>query len=180
MEYDSNYITRIKYAIFYGVSSYLLGITTKIILSEYKFPMIMTLIFLQNLSILFCSFAMIFANTEQSFVRVQIFKTIPCAILNFLNIISGVNSTRNLSLPMLTVLRRFSLFITLIGEFIFLKIRPKNITVFSIMVMILGAIIACLNDISFNANTYFIVGLNNLLTSGYVIGIKKILQEVFR
>ena len=60
----------------------------------------------------------------------------------------GLGGTQELSLPMLTVLRRFSM--TMIGEFYILHVVADNNVKMCVFLMIFGAVIAALNDLAFN------------------------------
>ena len=57
---------------------------------------------------------------------------------------------KELSLPMMTVLRRFSILMTMIGEFYLLKVNPDIKIQLSVYLMIFGAIIAACNDLAFS------------------------------
>jgi hypothetical protein len=62
----------------------------------------------------------------------------------------GLGGTQELSLPMLTVLRRFSILMTMIGEFYILKVVADFKVQMSVYMMIFGAIVAAANDLAFN------------------------------
>jgi solute carrier family 35 protein len=62
----------------------------------------------------------------------------------------GLGGTQELSLPMLTVLRRFSILMTMIGEFYLLKVYADMKVQLSVYMMIFGAVVAALNDLAFN------------------------------
>lgn len=81
-----------------------------------------------------------------------------------------------LSLPMLTVLRRFSILMTMIGESVVLKIEQSYGKKLSVVVMILGSIVAAANDLTFNAQGYVNVTVNNLFTAANNITVKKKLK----
>ena len=66
------------------------------------------------------------------------------------NMLFGLGGTQELSLPMMTVLRRFSILMTMIGEFYILKVNPQLKVQLSVYLMILGAIIAACNDLAFS------------------------------
>ena len=76
------------------------------------------------------------------------------------NMLFGLGGTQELSLPMLTVLRRFSILMTMIGEFYILKIVADTKTQLSVYCMIFGAVIAALNDLAFNLRVNILTEIN--------------------
>ena len=66
------------------------------------------------------------------------------------NMLFGLGGTKELSLPMMTVLRRFSILMTMIGEFYLLKVNPDIKVQLSVYLMIFGAIVAACNDLAFS------------------------------
>ena len=62
----------------------------------------------------------------------------------------GLGGTKELSLPMLTVLRRFSILMTMLGEYYLLNWKPKLSVQLSVYLMIFGALVAAFNDLAFN------------------------------
>ncbi|KHJ45399.1 putative UDP-sugar transporter sqv-7 [Trichuris suis] len=73
------------------------------------------------------------------------------------------------NLPMFILLRRFSLIFTMIGERLFLGYRFERLTKVSMALLVVGAAIAGLSDISFNAYAYLLVLFNNLMTSSSTV-----------
>ena len=61
----------------------------------------------------------------------------------------GLGGTKNLSLPMLVVLRRFTILITMVGEYYILANTPSLLVQLSVYLMISGALVAALNDLAF-------------------------------
>ena len=66
------------------------------------------------------------------------------------NLLFGLGGTKALSLPMMTVLRRFSILFTMIGEFYVLGYKPSSSVQASVYMMIFGAMVAAANDLAFN------------------------------
>ena len=81
------------------------------------------------------------------------------------NVVTGLGSTRALNLPMFTALRRFSIWMTMMGEWYILGREPSSSISFSVYLMVGGAVVAALNDLSFELVGYSLVLANNLFTA---------------
>ena len=95
-------------------------------------------------------------------------KVWPLPLFYLGNLVFGLGSTQVLSLPMMTVLRRVSILMTLlgspflylcviknnmimfIGEYLILKSRPSLSVCASVFLMILGAVVAAIDDLAFS------------------------------
>ena len=66
------------------------------------------------------------------------------------NLLFGLGGTKALSLPMMTVLRRFSILFTMLGELYILGTKPAASVQASVYMMIFGALVAASNDLAFN------------------------------
>lgn len=93
------------------------------------------------------------------------YKLTPLAIFHFGNLLFGLGGTQSLSLPMFTVMRRFSVLTTMYGELLILKKSKPALIQTSIYLMIVGALIAAYDDLSFDLNGYFMLTMNNLFTT---------------
>ena len=89
------------------------------------------------------------------------------------NVICGLGSTRSLNLPMFTALRRFSILMTMMAEYLILSVRPSNPIIFSVFLMVGGALFAAAYDLSFNGWGYTLVFLNNAFTTLNGVYLKK-------
>lgn len=66
---------------------------------------------------------------------------------------------------MFTMLRRFSILMTMVAEYWVLNVRQKLSVKISVGLMIFGAIIAALSDLGFNLHGYVFVLLSDFLTA---------------
>ncbi|XP_073084893.1 nucleotide sugar transporter SLC35D2 isoform X3 [Manis javanica] len=92
-------------------------------------------------------------------------KLFPLPLLYVGNHISGLSSTSKLSLPMFTVLRKFTIPLTLLLETIILGKQFSSDIIVSVLTIILGAFIAAGSDLAFNLEGYVFVFLNNIFTA---------------
>ncbi|CAL1280162.1 unnamed protein product [Larinioides sclopetarius] len=89
------------------------------------------------------------------------------------NLVCGLGGTKHLSLPMFTVLRRFTILMTLIGEYFILHSRQSCPIVATVIAMVGGAIIAAVDDLSFEVQGYMFVLCNDFFTAANNICVKK-------
>ncbi|TKS80151.1 UDP-glucuronic acid/UDP-N-acetylgalactosamine transporter [Collichthys lucidus] len=128
----------------YGVSSFLIVVVNKSVLTSHRFPssicvgigqMLATIIVLRTGKMLG---VISFPDMDLSIPR----KMFPLPLLYAGNQISGLFGTQRLNLPMFTVLRRFSIFLTMVFEGLLLNA-----------------------DLAFDLEGYAYIMLNNVLTA---------------
>ncbi|KAK4296226.1 hypothetical protein Pmani_031255 [Petrolisthes manimaculis] len=176
---DSNMLKRLCAALLYGVCSLLIVVVNKTVLTTYKFPSFQFVALGQMLATILVLFTAkkLKVVDYPSFTPDVIPKIWPLPVIYVGNLIFGLGGTKRLSLPMFTVLRRFSILFTMIGEKLLLGVHPPFTVQLTVYTMILGSIIAAFNDLSFDVVGYFFVLSNNLFTAGNGVYVKKKLES---
>jgi solute carrier family 35 len=166
---------KILTALFYATSSTIIIFINKIILTTYQFHYFYFLGAIQflitSLILLFLSYFRFIEIPPLSF---NILKDIfPIFLLFFGNVMCGLGGTQSLNLPMFTVLRRFSILMSMIGEYFILSIIPSSHVIFSVFLMIFGAMIAAYYDFSYDFYGYVLVLFNDIFTALNGVYLKK-------
>ena len=174
-DHDRTYFMKLFSAVFYGVVSSAVIFINKIVLSTYGFHHFH---FLAAAQFGWTALVLLILHSMRKIdippLSMAIVKEIaPVSVLFFGNIICGLSSTRSLNLPMFTVLRRFSILMTMIGEYFVLSYTPSCSVAVSVSLMICGAIVAALHDFSFDLYGYTMVLLNDLFTALNGVYLKK-------
>jgi len=175
----SEMVMKVLTAIFYGVSSFMIMVVNKRVLTVYSFPSFQVLGIGQMLATIFILAAgkslkiISFPDLSTDTFR----KIWPLPLMYLGNMVFGLGGTQNLSLPMMTVLRRFSILMTMMGEFYVLKVRPSTSIQMSVYLMIFGSVVAASNDLAFNMLGYTYVLLNDFFTAGNGVLMKKKLES---
>ncbi|UJR14590.1 hypothetical protein I4U23_001585 [Adineta vaga] len=169
------FIQRLFSAFFYGICSGLITVVNKIVLTSYGFPSFQLLAIGQLLiSILVLYTARLFNIVYfPPFSTNVVNKIMPLPIFFFGNLIFGLGGTQAVSLPMFTAIRRFSIWMTMIGEQFILKERVSLIAQASVYLMVIGALIASGDDLTFNWFGYTFLFVNNLSTAIQGVVIKQ-------
>lgn len=174
------YLKKIGSALFYGLSSFMITVVNKTVLTSYNFPSFLVL----SLGQLAASIIVLwFAKQIKLITFPDLSKDIPRKIfplpLIFLgNMMFGLGGTQALSLPMFAALRRFSILMTMLLELKILGIRPTTPVQISVYSMIGGALIAASDDLTFNVEGYTYVMITNALTAANGVFVKKKLENL--
>ncbi|XP_076307542.1 solute carrier family 35 member D2-like protein isoform X2 [Tachypleus tridentatus] len=166
-------------ALLYAGASFLITIVNKVVLTSYSFPsshalglgqMTVTLVILRFGKAFGCLSYPDFSSSIP-------YKIWPLPLFYIGNLITGLGGTQKLSLPMFTVLRRFTIMMTMIGEYIILKVRQPTSIVVTVFAMVGGSIIAASADLAFEFVGYAFVLSNDFCTAANNVYIKKKLQS---
>lgn len=170
-----SHVMKIWTAFFYACSSLLITVVNKTVLTSYEFPSYQVLAMGQMVT----TVVILFVGKQLSVIKFPDFSTrtvseiSPLPFLYLGNMVFGLGGTKELSLPMFTMLRRFAILMTMIAEFYILNVRSKLSVKISVALMVLGAIIAAGNDLGFNFHGYTFVLLNDVLTAANCVITKK-------
>eukprot|EP00095_Tigriopus_kingsejongensis_P005908 maker-scaffold1166_size57906-snap-gene-0.7 protein:Tk05908 transcript:maker-scaffold1166_size57906-snap-gene-0.7-mRNA-1 annotation:"hypothetical protein TcasGA2_TC003250" len=179
MENPHPLFTRLSAALFYGVASFMIMVVNKNVLTTQQFPSFQFL----GLGQMVATILVLFIGRLLKIVSFpsfspDIFRKIwPLPLFYIGNMLFGLGGTKELSLPMMTVLRRFSILMTMMGEYYILNSRPRLAVQLSVYMMILGAMVAACNDLAFNMKGYIFILLNDICTAAQGVYMKKKLES---
>lgn len=155
-------------ACYYCLASMTVQFMNKALFTLYGFNYPLTVAFLQMAVIAPVCYAVARPKLEWGIAR----GTIPLALVNVLNVVSGLIGTGGLNVPMFIALRRFTLFCTIILERFMMQKKHDRSTLGAVAVMIGGAVIAAATDLTFSLYGYTAVLGNDFLTALYLILVK--------
>lgn len=173
------FVKQISSAAFYAVASFMITVVNKMVLTTYKFPSFQVLGLGQmaaTISVLFLAKQLRLLHYPD--LELSTFRRIwPLPVIYIGNMLFGLGGTKELSLPMFTALRRFSILMTMILELYILGVRPNLSVQFSVYMMVFGAVVAASNDLAFNLQGYIFVLLNDFFTATNGVYVKKKLDS---
>ncbi|XP_042542720.1 UDP-N-acetylglucosamine/UDP-glucose/GDP-mannose transporter isoform X1 [Dipodomys spectabilis] len=154
-------------ALFYGICSFLIVLVNKALLTTYGFPSPIVL----GTGQMAATIMILYVSKLNKLIHFPDFdkkipvKLFPLPLLYVGNHISGLWSTSKLSLPMFTVLRKFTIPLTLLLETIILRKQYSLSIITSVFAIVIGALIAAGSDLAFNLEGYIFVFLNDIFTA---------------
>eukprot|EP00457_Paulinella_chromatophora_P008440 gb/GEZN01008473.1/.p1 GENE.gb/GEZN01008473.1/~~gb/GEZN01008473.1/.p1 ORF type:complete len:419 (-),score=48.68 gb/GEZN01008473.1/:27-1283(-) len=160
---------------FYAVSSIVIILVNKHLLTVLGFPSVVFLMLFQSLATVVCLQVGSWFGWMHlpPFQLANIWTLQPLPLLFIVNVFFGLAGSKGLSIPMFTVLRRFTLLITLVGEALILNDKKECAIIMCVFLMIGGALLAAVNDLAFDIRSYGFVLGNNLCTSLYGVVMKQ-------
>lgn len=166
---------KVSAALFYGLTSFAVIFTNKSVMTNYNFPYFDFLAFVQfTVTTFILSILVMAKRIDIPLISWPICKEVlPISVMFLGNVICGLGGTRSLNLPMFTALRRFSILMTMIAEYVILGSKPSSPIVVSVMMMVGGALLAAFYDLHFEAVGYSLVFLNNCFTTLNGVWMKK-------
>lgn len=172
-------VKKILSAAFYALASFMITVVNKTVLTTYAFPSYQALGLGQMVAtivVLWCgrSLQMVQFPPLDSGVARRIW---PLPLIYLGNMATGLGGTKELSLPMFTALRRFSILMTMIGERFVLGVRASWPVQASVMAMVGGALLAAADDVTFSWSGYTFVLLNDAFTAANGVYMKKKLDS---
>ncbi|KAM6170172.1 nucleotide sugar transporter SLC35D2 isoform 1-T1 [Rhynchocyon petersi] len=160
-------LAKLLSALFYGSCSFLIVLVNKALLTTYGFPSPVVL----GIGQMTATIMILYVSKLNKIIHFPDFdkkipiKMFPLPLLYVGNHLSGLSSTSKLSLPMFTVLRKFTIPMTLLLEAIILGKQYSSSIIASVTAIILGAFIAAGSDLAFNLEGYIFVLLNDIFTA---------------
>ncbi|XP_003783043.1 UDP-N-acetylglucosamine/UDP-glucose/GDP-mannose transporter [Otolemur garnettii] len=160
-------VAKLLSALFYATCSFLIVLVNKTLLTTYGFPSPIVL----GIGQMAATIMILYVSKRNKIIHFPDFdkkipvKLFPLPLLYVGNHISGLSSTSKLSLPMFTVLRKFTIPLTLLLESIVLGKQYSLSIIVSVFAIILGAFIAAGSDLAFNLEGYIFVFLNDVFTA---------------
>lgn len=166
-------------ALSYAASSVCILIFNKIVLSGYRFnfPIIMTFFHMVICVVLLALFRRLRLLSYTSFDSALAYKALPLSLCFVGNIVIGMMALKLTNIPMFATLRRLTVLMVIIHEYLLLRKRQSLVVVLAVVIMVLGSLIGGWGDLQFDLLGYCMVILNNIVTALYLVWVKKALSE---
>lgn len=169
-------------ALAYAVSSTLIMVINKAVFSSFGFQSFLFVALTQYITSLFVllgqrrlkmvSFPSPWLHWRQTF-----FDIFPLPLLFFANTVSGLGATQRLNMPLFVLLRRFSIVMTMALEAVMLRREFSSMVKSSVGLMVLGAVVAALNDMTIQLFGVIMILLNDTFTALQGVMLRKKLDD---
>lgn len=169
------FVKRLSSMGFYAIASFMITVVNKTVLTTCAFPSYQVLGLGQmtaTIVVLWCGKRLRYVDYPS--LDVGITRRIwPLPLIYFGNMATGLGGTKELSLPMFTALRRFSILMTMLAERFVLGVRAPCIVQMSVYAMVGGALLAAADDVTFSVTGYTLILLNDAFTAANGVYMKK-------
>ena len=156
----------------YMSSSFMIVIFNKIVLTAFSFTSVPFIMLAQSIFTAIVTFI-----RDCNAIQKPKLDIVLVCMFSASNIFFGLSSAAALNIAMFTALRRISIFMTMVAQYYFFQ-EPIHKAVFSsVVIMILGSLVAAANDLAFSMEGYTYVTVNNILTVAAQIQTKKTLSK---
>ncbi|KAK6235016.1 hypothetical protein SCA6_010353 [Theobroma cacao] len=163
----------------YCISSCSMILLNKVVLSSYNFSAGISLMFYQNLisclvvAILGLCRAVSVEKLTWKLIRVWI----PVNIIFVGMLVSGMYSLKYINIAMVTIMKNMTNILTAIGEYYVFRKRQNQKVWAAMFMMIISAVSGSITDLSFDATGYTWQILNCILTAGYSLTLRRVMDK---
>lgn len=105
-------------------------------------------------------------------------KWLPVNVFFVLMLVTGFLSLKYVHVPMVTIFKNLTNILIVAGDWYFYKESVTMLIASSFLIMLLGAVLAAINDIEFSAVGYFWMSMNCICTAAYVLYMRLATQTI--
>eukprot|EP00884_Botryococcus_braunii_P020246 jgi/Botrbrau1/6905/Bobra.67_3s0024.1 len=155
-------------ALYYGLASSAVQMTNKALFTSYLFNFPLIVASMQMLATVIVTYV----AARPALHRSAAISVLPLAVINAGNCMFGLIGTAGLNVPMFIALRRFTLIFTIVLDYLLFRKAYDFITISSVSVMVGGALLAAVTDLTYNLKGYLAVFGNDICTALYLVLIR--------
>eukprot|EP01024_Parvocaulis_polyphysoides_P031097 TRINITY_DN28180_c5_g1_i1.p1 TRINITY_DN28180_c5_g1~~TRINITY_DN28180_c5_g1_i1.p1 ORF type:complete len:375 (-),score=28.07 TRINITY_DN28180_c5_g1_i1:313-1368(-) len=154
--------------LYYMLTSIVIQMMNKALFTTYNFKQPLVVAFVQFCFLCPCFYFYARQEIQQYQFIEKFVGVMSLACVKVVDVVLGLWGQGMLNVPMFVVLRRFTQFIILCLEVFVYKKAQTCKTWTQVMLMIFGALIAALNDLTFSLRAFLVLGLQDFATAGYL------------
>lgn len=162
----------------YAVASSFIMVLNKMIFTTFNFHSFLFVAMLQYLGSIIVlsvqrSLGLVTFPSPWLYGRRAFLDIFPLPLMFFGNTVSGLGATAKLNMPMFVLLRRFSIVMTMLLEMWLLEKTFSSLVKWSVVWMVVGALIAAANDLTMDIGGVFFILLNDVFTATQGVVLRK-------